>query len=868
MRKPFIHYGDELRQALAQGTVVTDTFVQAREIRLACNLEHQSQSVTLWRAPKVVTFNQWLESSYTDLSRIGWVKASRELIDNEVLHHLMEQAALEEDYLRHAASAVDAWNIYHSWFLDRVPRGDLLQTENSRIWMKWLANTKELLADHKLISIAEVTPLLAEAASAEIWLPQSSISFFGRDDRTRAQDELIHLLATRGADVASITPSPASTSEKKRVSFDSPQAEWTSIAWWVREQLTLHGNNHRIGIICNNLSGNHSRIKHRFEAVFPEIDNVDAVVEINSGMPLMESPLCRDLLAFFSWLCYPISSDEYKTLSLSRYLNALELPPSGSATPLYFQSFALQRGTNQMKNVAALVGESAERSLIDWIGVLRQILLALDWRQVSDEEGGRAVQARIGFGNLLNNVARFSGFEGTCTLNRAVELIRDQARSANHPSPPRDANVQVLNQEQSVGLEFDSLWVANMSDVEWPPAADPNPMIPIRVLREAVVSKTTPRQMLNWSKGLTRDWQSCSSLMIFSHSSELEDENHEASHLLRDIDDVEHSLILKDTTFTRHEHVWSPSTQQDVIQEFPADTGNKLPKSHYGRQRTSMLKNQAQCPFRGWAVNRLKLEPPEETGAFLEAVHRGSMVHDVLQRIIETADTQEKLAQTAEQTIRNVVSEIVDAYIAKEKFELGKKYIENEKELIVERMLLWQTSELDRPPWSVFEVEKERSIAIGKFEFNMRVDRIDELGNSKKVVIDYKTGTVTPKDWNPERPIEPQMPLYANAVAKSHAVVYELIASDKTSYKGCSSKDLKIDGVKTAQELYGRTFSALKKEWRSSLVEIIKEFETGRAVVDPQDNGKVCQYCHLEDFCRVFDDIRQESPIPTEGVEQ
>ena len=421
-----------------------------------------------------------------------------------------------------------------------------------------------------------------------------------------------------------------------------------------------------------------------------------------------------------------------------------------------------------------------------------------------------------------------------CSLNRTIDLIREQANSAIQPRPPHDANVQVLDQTHSVGLEFDSLWVANMSDVEWPPAADPNPMIPIRVLREAVVSKTTPRQLLNWSKALTDGWQSSSSLLIFSHSSELEDENHEASHLLRDVDDAEHDSILRDTTYTKHEHVWSSSNQQDMIQEFPADTGNKLPKSQYGRQRTSMLKNQAQCPFRGWAVNRMKLEPPDETGAFLEAVHRGSIVHDVLQGIMEISNTQEKLAKTSEQTIRNVVSETVDAYIEKEKFELGNKYIENEKKLILDRILLWRTSELERLPWSVVEVEKERTIKLGKFEFNMRVDRIDQIGNSKKVVIDYKTGDVSPKDWNPECLIEPQMPLYAISVESSHAVVYELIASDKTSYKGCSSTDLEIYGVKTARELYDKTFSELKRDWKTSLGKIIKEFENGHAVVDPQ----------------------------------
>ena len=868
MRRPFIQYSDELRQALARGTVITDTTVQAREIRLACNLEHQKNSFTLWRSPRVSTFDRWVQASYTELTRIGWEQSNRELIDDDVLHHLMEHAAPEDEYVRHTATAVDAWKIFNSWFLHRVPREDLLQTENSRIWMDWLSNFKELLTEHKLITRTELAPLLAEAASAEIWLPQVPLAFFGRGERTRAQDELIHLLAARGAQVETIAPSSTFTAESQRVAFESPQAEWTSIAWWTREQLELHGHDHRIGIVCANLKGNQSRFKHRFEAVFPEIDDIDQVVEINSGIPLLECQLCNDLLGFFYWLGCPISPSDFKKLSLSRYLKNLELPSSPYALSVEFDSYVRRRGSNRLRRIAELLDGAEERSLMDWISVISQILQVLEWRQTTEEEGGQATQARIGFGNLLNTVAHFSGFEGVCTWNRTIEILQQRARASSLPPPFSQANVQVLRQADSIGLEFDSLWVANMSDVEWPPAADPNPMIPIRVLREAVVSKTTPKQMLTWAEGLIEAWLSNCSNLVFSHASELEEENHEASHLLQEIESDDLNSVLRDTTLAKHEHVWSPAKQLDVVRQFPADVGNPLPESQYGRQRTAMLKNQAQCPFRGWAVNRLKLDPPEEFGPFLEAVHRGSIIHLVLENIIADAKTQAKLASTSEQTIRKVVSDTVDEYIENEQFELGKKYIENEKELIFERILLWRASELERDPWSVVEIEGERSISVDKFDFSIRVDRIDKIGKTKKVVIDYKTGNVSPRDWDPERPIEPQMPLYAIAVEKSHGVIYEQIASDRTSYKGCSSTDLNIKGVETAESRYGVSFNTLKKNWETSLEEIVTEFKDGRAVVDPQNNGEVCNYCHLGDFCRVFDDIQQYSPILREAVDQ
>ena len=48
-------------------------------------------------------------------------------------------------------------------------------------------------------------------------------------------------------------------------------------------------------------------------------------------------------------------------------------------------------------------------------------------------------------------------------------------------------------------------------------------------------------------------------------------------------------------------------------------------------------------------------------------------------------------------------------------------------------------------------------------------------------------------------------------------------------------------------------WDAQMAEWREVITRIWKEFEDGRADVDPKDNGRPCGQCHLHSLCRVYD---------------
>lgn len=52
----------------------------------------------------------------------------------------------------------------------------------------------------------------------------------------------------------------------------------------------------------------------------------------------------------------------------------------------------------------------------------------------------------------------------------------------------------------------------------------------------------------------------------------------------------------------------------------------------------------------------------------------------------------------------------------------------------------------------------------------MSVDRVDQLEDGRRIIIDYKTGAaIDTKNWASERLSEPQLPIYA-ALASSEPV--------------------------------------------------------------------------------------------------
>jgi probable DNA repair protein len=272
----------------------------------------------------------------------------------------------------------------------------------------------------------------------------------------------------------------------------------------------------------------------------------------------------------------------------------------------------------------------------------------------------------------------------------------------------------------------------------------------------------------------------------------------------------------------------------------------------------AVLENQAACAFRAFVVHRLGARPLEEAHAGLDARERGTLVHRALALLWERVQSHAGLLALDAQERAVVIGASVDAAIeglrGTRADVLTAAFTALERARLVE--LLGQLLELEqtRAPFVVVEREVPRAIDFAGLRLHARVDRVDELADGRRVVIDYKTGASTVIDWLGERPDAPQLPLYAlTDPGEVAALAYATVRAGSVGFVGLADDPLLLPGLQSVQQ--DRTgaadFRAMLAVWRLHLGALAAEFLAGHAAVAPKNYPQTCRYCALGSVCRV-----------------
>jgi len=151
----------------------------------------------------------------------------------------------------------------------------------------------------------------------------------------------------------------------------------------------------------------------------------------------------------------------------------------------------------------------------------------------------------------------------------------------------------------------------------------------------------------------------------------------------------------------------------------------------------------------------------------------------------------------------------------------------------------WLEIEKTRKAFEVVAVEQKRTLRLAEVEFEGRIDRMDRLleGEGGHVLIDYKSGyRVTPKDWEPPRPDDPQLPLYAVAAPEAlAAVAFAKLRRGAMRFTGFGRTRELVPNVRAA-----KNWPALLAEWKKGTEALGAGFAAGDAAVDPKRDLKTC----------------------------
>jgi ATP-dependent helicase/DNAse subunit B len=278
---------------------------------------------------------------------------------------------------------------------------------------------------------------------------------------------------------------------------------------------------------------------------------------------------------------------------------------------------------------------------------------------------------------------------------------------------------------------------------------------------------------------------------------------------------------------------------------------------------SATFSSQSQCPFKAFATTRLAASDWSPADATLSPALRGKLLHDVLAHVwsgpplgICDADGLRKITDLGAFVSPHAAAAL-QRIPADLRSTMPAAYLALEQERLVRLVCDWLTYERERADFKVLAVERETEPAIEGLKVKLRLDRIDQLNDGSVLVIDYKTGDVTPKSWDLPRPDDLQLPLYAEFGVDENlptgGISFAKLRAGDICFAGrIEEPDNTVGNVSNLSGLRkNRLTRELLAEWRQKIEEMAREFIDGRAHIDPRVPGKTCERCGLQTICRV-----------------
>jgi probable DNA repair protein len=427
-----------------------------------------------------------------------------------------------------------------------------------------------------------------------------------------------------------------------------------------------------------------------------------------------------------------------------------------------------------------------------------------------------------------------------------------------------DVPVQVLGLHEANGQHFDHLWVMGLHDGVWPPAAVPDPFIPLAMQRERGMPNSEPERERARARQLTEQLSAAAPDVIFSYPGRDGAEELAVSPLIAGLPSIDPALIGMDPADD-----WAARIRRSgVLEPLPDDGPMPLRRAQVsGGSR--VFANQAACPFRAFAEHRLGARPLDRVQVGLGPMRSGTLMHRALELLWRELQTQQALLALGEEELRILVqrcsAEALEAQRRLNPATLADRYSSLELDRLQQKILAWLEVERLRGPFRVIGFEEQREFSAGGVQVNLKLDRIDELEDGGLVVLDYKTGQVTPSRWFGARPEDPQLPLYGVAARGAGgdrpvaAVAFAQIRADKVTISGVVRGAGVLPGLpvnrkgelKDAAEQWPRVL----EDWGVVLERLGTAFSEGRAEIDPKNGLATCRstHCELAALCRIHE---------------
>ena len=509
--------------------------------------------------------------------------------------------------------------------------------------------------------------------------------------------------------------------------------------------------------------------------------------------------------------------------------------------------------------------ESAKRTPSEWVVHFSRLLEQVGW---PGERPMSSFEYQVHKAWREKVLPAMVALESVCPpLERgeAVALLRRLAQETEFQPETPEGPVRVIGLLESAGLHFDHLWIMGLTDDVVPAPARPNPFIPVALQVARGMPHADPGRELDFARRNIERLFAAAPKVVLSHPCRKGDVELRPSPLIAHAPLGEIAMAPTNAPGALIREL-RPHFERIVDEAAPVlPPGENLPGG------TGILKDQALCPFRAFAHHRLHARAFDRPDVGLDAGIRGTLLHGVLEEFWKITESHDNLCALDEQALGARIAACVDTAIEKQ-FSEGRREASSALLALERRRLAglvreW-LEEVDRrrPAFTVWKPEAKRRELIGGLIIDTRVDRIDELNDGRRVILDYKTGRVDLADLFGDRLVEPQLPLYGIGEAGETlaAIAFARVRPGECGLKGVARGADLLPGVEAfadSRQAGNHDISGwteLLDRWRSQLEGLGAEFVGGEAAVIPADPKKTCQYCDLFPLCRI-DEIERLS---------
>ncbi len=838
---------DLLLDTAAEGALVlTATKRLARRLRQLVDQRLGAADRGVWLTPAIHSGDAWLRQTAAALGE-GWrllgTQPARRLwekiIETESAGSVRE--LLQVSATARLAEAAQALLAEYGGDPDDYPL-----TADHLTFLRWRRSYLETLRQEGWMDGAILAAtVIAAVERGELPVPKV-VWLTGFDDLPPRLRRLAAAFTVHGSQVRELPPAAEPRGELVRLGCADAREEVRRAARWARR--LLEGGEGEIGVIVPDLEGYRSLIERIFrEEIDPEAQLRPGAGESRFNLSLGE-PLAgqgavvaaleilaaaRSLpLAQAGFLLRSpyLGGSQREATARARLDRLLRTAGEPAVSLGRLQRLAEKQEPETGRQAAPLAGAIFHqlRSAVQeqrrflpggWASRFAGQLQAVGWpgERPLDSHDFQVVKAFRE--KVLPQLAAFDLVSGPVERGEALALLRRLAAETEFQAEGAESPVQVVGLLEAAGLRFRHLWVMGLHDGALPAAARPNPFLPVALQVAAGMPHASAEREGAFASRVAVRLFAAAPAVILSHPLRQGDAALLPSPLIRDLPEGEVPLAPSRAPAALWRQAAPPAEELADHSAPPLAAGERVSGG------TAILRDQALCPFRAFARHRLGAAALEVPDIGLDPRVRGNLLHKVLEFFWQKTQSQAGLlvlGETArQQRLEECIEEAVQALFPEGKARPAAALLALESDRLRRLLDEWLAIESQRTPFAVLEEEKEYREHFGGVEVVTRIDRMDQLADGSRVVLDYKTGQVDAADLIGERLLEPQLPVYGlgRGGEELAGVAFASLRRGKCAFCGVARSAEVLPKVpaltdwKKAQE-FGLDWSELLHRWR------------------------------------------------------